>query len=184
MSTTIRRIRAGDGPLLRELRIAALTEAPYAFATKLGDERARPPEYFEETAVRHSLSETSTSFVASSGEGPIGMAGAFFDATTGRPFLCALWVAPAFRGKSIGGELVRSAIHWLAERGADHVYAWVADANQRAVGFYAKLGFVNTGVSESLLPNAEEMKHLYCKASACGVSTGQRSSAENNRDCA
>lgn len=145
-SLTVRRIAAGQGATLRELRTASLRDAPYAFDETLEEALSEQAETFDATAARHVVSEDSTSFILYTEGHPAGLISAYLDDTPRRKaFVCALWVAPAVRHLRGGELLVNTASDWLAERGAHEVHAWVTDANRNAMRFYEHLGFGPTG---------------------------------------
>jgi len=157
----IRRTEKDDAQIIRDLRIAALSDAPYAFGTKLEDVLREPFEKFISDAVRHSESDVSTSFIALSKNEPIGMIGAFFEQPSQRAFICSLWVKDTYRGGVVGSSLLRTAINWLAKRGAQECHAWVADLNSRAIKFYGTHNFLNSGIAQSLPSNPLDFEHLY-----------------------
>ncbi len=160
---TVRQTISSDGELLRSLRIASLKDAPFAFGAKLDEVLAQPAQAFYDAAVRHSISETSTSFIAFSGAQAIGTIGAFFEQLShNRAFICALWVAPQFRGGGRACTLVNVAVAWLFARGAGEVFAWVADNNMRALALYGKVGFLPTAVSQPLPSNEAQGETLLC----------------------
>jgi ribosomal protein S18 acetylase RimI-like enzyme len=159
--TTVVRTASTDGPLLRRLRIAALSDAPYAFGAKLTDVLGESPESFAATAARHAASETSTSFFLWVEGEPCGMVGAFFEQTPPRrAFVCALWIAPPYRGGSHAADLVHTACAWLRQRGAKEIFAWVADSNPGALAFYRKFGFQPTDERQRLASNIAESETL------------------------
>lgn len=134
--------------MLRQLRTASLRDAPHAFGdtrqggTPLSDD----PDVYTEVAVRHAVSDTTTSFILYTEGHPAGLIGAWFERDgTHRAFVSALWVAPAVRHLRGGELLVNAAIEWLASEGAALIYAWVPDANVTAMRFYERLGFGATG---------------------------------------
>lgn len=143
-SLTVRRIAADQGATLRELRTAALREAPYAFDETLEEALDEKTETFDAVAARHADSDASTSFILYTEGHPAGLIGAYFDDAR-KAFVCALWVAPAVRHLRGGELLVNTAGEWLTERGAHEIYAWVADANRNAMRFYERLRFGPTG---------------------------------------
>ena len=55
-SLTVRRIASDQGPELRELRAAALRDAPYAFDETLEEALSEQTETFDAAAVRHAVS--------------------------------------------------------------------------------------------------------------------------------
>jgi len=153
-SLTVRRIAADQGTTLRELRTAALREAPYAFGQTLEEALDENNETFEAVAARHAESDTSTSFILYTEGYPAGLIGAYFDGAR-KAFVCALWVAPAVRHLRGGELLVNTASEWLAEHGADEIHAWVTDVNRTAMRFYERLGFGPTG-DHARMPRAPE----------------------------
>lgn len=52
----------------------------------------------------------------------------------------SLFVEERFRGRGIGGELMRRALGWMDEMGATSRIVVVAEGNERAHAFYAKFG--------------------------------------------
>ncbi|HVW50847.1 MULTISPECIES: GNAT family N-acetyltransferase [unclassified Trinickia] len=160
-SLTVRRIAADQGATLRELRTAALRDAPDAFDETLEEALSEQAETFDAAAERHATSEVSASFILYTEGHPAGLVGAYFDDTPERKaFVCALWVAPAVRHLRGGELLVNTAGSWLAERGAHEIYAWVADANRNAMRFYEALGFGPTGEHQPIARAPQEGQSL------------------------
>ncbi len=160
-SLTVRRIASDQGPELRELRAASLRDAPYAFDETLEEALSEQAETFDAAAVRHAVSEASASFILYTEGHPAGLVGAYFDETAERKaFVCALWVAPAVRHLHGGELLVNTAAAWLAERGAQEIYAWIADANRNAMRFYQALGFGPTGEHQPIARAPQEWQTL------------------------
>jgi ribosomal protein S18 acetylase RimI-like enzyme len=87
----------------------ALTDAPYAFGSRLEDVLLEPNEKFELDAVRHSESNESTSFIAFDNEIPVGMVGAFFELPSQQAFICSLWVEPDCRSRLLATYLLEAA---------------------------------------------------------------------------
>ena len=77
-----------------------------------------------------------------------------------RASVCALWVAPAVRHLRGGELLVNGAAQWLAEQGAQEVYAWIADENRNAMRFYERLGFGPAGERRRIPGHAEQWETL------------------------
>lgn len=168
-SFSVRRAKADDAALIRGMRIASLTEAPYAFGAKLDDVLAQSECEFIETAERHSTSCSSTSFFLFSGADAVGTIGAFFEQEHAkRAFICALWVDPAHRGTSAATLLVATAAEWLKDQGAKAVFAWVADGNARAGAFYKRFGFVTTDEMQPLPSDPSQMETLLCFRTSAG----------------
>jgi GNAT superfamily N-acetyltransferase len=156
-SLTVRRIAPEQGDILRELRTAALREAPYAFGEKLEDALLAEASRFHEAAKRHANAPGSAIFLLYTEGHPAGLIAASFDeSAANRAFVHALWVAPAVRHLRGGELLVNAASQWLAEEGAHEVYAWIADENRTAMRFYERLGFGPTG-DRRVMPAHDEV---------------------------
>ncbi len=104
---TIRRLRAGEAARLRELRLRALRDAPYAFATSFAAAEARPAEHWEDFALKSEAAETQVTFIVAGDRAWVGMASAFVDSDdAGTAQLVQMWVAPESRGQGLGRRLV------------------------------------------------------------------------------
>ncbi|MGH3274049.1 MAG: GNAT family N-acetyltransferase [Streptosporangiaceae bacterium] len=173
----IRRLHPGDWAALRAMRLAALAEAPYAFASTLEREGA-----FDEQEWRSRLATTVHFGAWDPAPDPrdpdprlVGLAATFPErpAATERPeapeqpaapaspavtwHLVAMWVSPEHRGQGIADRLVAAVCELARARGAGQVALWVADANPRARVVYRRLGFRPTGQRGILRPGEPEL---------------------------
>ena len=129
----------------RALRLAALTEAPYAFGSTLGDTLADD----REARWRARLTTVPHNLVVVLAERDAGMVSlAAPDPMDGAPELISMWVAPEARGTGAADAAVEAV---LAVADAEHperpvVLSVFAD-NAAAVRLYARHGFVDGGVS-------------------------------------
>lgn len=144
---TIRAVRAGEGPRLRELRMRAMADAPGAFGSTLGHESEQPDEHW--SALAEGGHENGV-YVAIDDDAWIGMAaGRWFDRGRGIVQLWGMWVEPGHRGERIGERLVGSVRGWATTNGAHFMRLGVMDASP-AIPFYERLGFVLTGETKPL----------------------------------
>ena len=106
------------------------------------------PHWIETLRGRVHRDRIPTTFVAMAGDEPIGSVSIVErDMSTHPdlgPWLAAVYVAPAFRGRSVGSELVRQAVRRAAELGAARVYLYTDDA----AGFYERLGWSTVAEEE------------------------------------
>lgn len=129
---------------VRTIRLRALQDAPYAFASTYEREAA-----FVESDWAGRLTSGSSTFLARVGGKTVGIC-------TGLPprramaELVAMWVDPVARGTGVAAELVRAVLAWATDEGAVRVHLWVAETNERARRFYEKLDFVLTGEQQPL----------------------------------
>jgi len=163
-SLKVRRLTADQGSLLRELRIAGLREAPYAFGATLQDALSQDAAAFDRLALHLAGADDDACFVLYTEGQPAGLVDAYFDDhPQRRAFIRALWVAPAVRHLRGGELLVATASQWLIERGAAQIYAWVADMNTNAMGFYERLGFISSGDRQPLQSDTQQWETLLTK---------------------
>ena len=147
-SQVVKRIRADQWRILRDVRLRALEEAPYAFGTTLAEGEKRTDRDWQDMARDHATLSDRASFMAYVGADPCGMAGCY-RTTSDTVVLTAMWVAPEFRGQKIGEQIVRAVIKWAREGGASTLEAWVSE-NNPASFFYQKIGFEETCLTEPL----------------------------------
>ncbi len=138
----LRILSPDDWPLWREVRLAALAEAPEAFGATYeywsgeGDTEAR---------WRSRLRDVPCNVVSMDGERPTGQAsGTALDAE-GRVELISMWVAPPARGTGVGDALVAAVVAWARGVGASAVRLGVREGNKAAIGLYVRAGFVALG---------------------------------------
>jgi RimJ/RimL family protein N-acetyltransferase len=140
----LRRVQEGDAAALRELRLRALQEATYAFATRFEEASARPAEYWE-AWTRKPAGEQVT-IVAVDRERWVGMASGWLpEQTPGRAWLAHLWVDPGVRRAGLGLELIEAVAGWARERGMTALELSVTTNNPGAAALYARAGFAETG---------------------------------------
>lgn len=149
----IARLHAGDGARLRDVRLRALADAPYAFSSSLVREEALGPEFWEERVTQSEIGESGAVFIATEDGQDVGMAGGFLDgAETPLATLWGMWVDPLARQGGVGQALVEAVLVWAREAGADDLRLAVTDCEESrpAAALYRKLGFQDTGEREPL----------------------------------
>jgi GNAT superfamily N-acetyltransferase len=144
---TVRAVRAGEGPRLRELRMRAMADAPGAFGSTPEEETEQPEERWSGLAdggVQGGV------YVAIDEDSWIGMAaGHWFARERGVVQLWGMWVEPARRGEGIGERLVAAVRGWATTHGARFIRLGVIDGSP-AIPLYERLGFVLTGETKPL----------------------------------
>jgi ribosomal protein S18 acetylase RimI-like enzyme len=142
----VREITADDWELMRDVRLAALAEAPYAFGSTYAREVA-----FGEPQWRGRINERSVMFFADddpAAAAPAGLAGVY--AEDGAADLVSMWVRPGGRGRGAGEALVAAAAGWARARGFGTLFLWVTESNAPAVRLYERCGFAATGERQPL----------------------------------
>jgi ribosomal protein S18 acetylase RimI-like enzyme len=142
----VREITADDWELMRDVRLAALAEAPSAFGSTYAREAG-----FTEERWRGRISERSVTFFAheeTADATPAGLVGVYVE--DGAAELVSMWVRPAARGLGVGEALVEAAAAWAKTRDFGPLSLWVTESNAPAVRLYERLGFTPTGERQPL----------------------------------
>jgi GNAT superfamily N-acetyltransferase len=139
---------------MRDIRLAALQEAPSAF----GSTYAREAPFTQEQWLARLTDRAVTylAYVPGSAE-PAGIAGVYLldddDDGSRRPEVVSMWVRPAARGQKVGEELVQATADWTRSRGFDALALWVTEPNAPARRLYERCGFTPTGERQPLPSN-------------------------------
>ena len=141
----VREVTAGDWELMRDVRLAALAEAPYAFGSTYAREAA-----FTEAQWRGRISERSVTYFAYDPRDatPAGLAGVYVEDLV--PMVVSMWVRPAFRGRRVGEALIEATVSWAKARSFATLVLWVTESNAPARRLYERCGFTPTGESQPL----------------------------------
>ncbi|NPD04800.1 GNAT family N-acetyltransferase [Nocardioides sp. zg-1308] len=148
------RIGPDDWAELRDVRLAALLDAPGAFG-------ARHADWADATEQRWRarLADVALTVVARSDTGPVGVvSGAESEDVVE---LISMWVAPGERGTGLAGRLIDHVVTWAADRGRT-TCLMVRDDNAAAIRAYARAGFVDLGVPAGQpddVPRERRMQH-------------------------
>ena len=142
MGVTVRRVRADEGLRLREIRLAALADAPTAFTTTLEEMVDKPVAFWTDRVTTNSEGNAAATFLAESDGEWVGMVAGWRE-TADQPWveLVSMWVAPVARGTGAGRALVEQVVDWSAEIGIERVELWVTRGNDPAIALYERCGF-------------------------------------------
>lgn len=127
--------------VLREVRLATLADAPYAFGSSLEEEQV-----LAEAEWRARAGELAF-FVALDGDDAVGVAAGaqLREPDPSVRMLRSMWVSPPYRGLGVADALVDAVVEWARSEGATTLSLWATEHAQRARAFYVRLGFVPTG---------------------------------------
>jgi GNAT superfamily N-acetyltransferase len=140
---SVRRAVLGDEPILREVRLQALSDAPDAFGSTYERELTRT------TADWQRWMSPGVTFILYDPVGARGIVAGMRDETDPAVVhLMAMWVHPKIRGSGGGDQLVTAVIAWARSEGAKLVRRRVIQGNDRARRFYERMGFCITGQEE------------------------------------
>ena len=162
----LRRIRKHEAVRLRELRLRALRDAPHAFATSFERAQDRPPQHWEDFAVKSEVAESQVTLVVVDDARWLAMTSCFLDKQDpNTAWLAQMWVEPESRGLGLGRRLVEAAADWARARGVTRLKTSVSEDNVAAEALYKAVGFHPTGERGRLAsnPSVEEVnliRHL------------------------
>jgi GNAT superfamily N-acetyltransferase len=145
-SLEVKQLTADDWQIDRELRLAALADAPFAFASNLADE-----ERISADAWRERLANR-VKFHARLDGVDVGAIGVFLNKNGTTAELVAMWVHPIARGQGAGDALVQAVLSWARDAGATEVHLWLASGNVAAERLYARNGFVPSDEEQPIDP--------------------------------
>jgi ribosomal protein S18 acetylase RimI-like enzyme len=148
VSPAVRRLRAHEADLLRDVRLRALSDAPMAFGSTLAREQGYEPETWERWAAASAAGERQAIFIARPAAGMA--SGVIDDEEPAVAHLYAMWVAPEARGTGAGRALLDAVVAWAADRGAERLTTSVTEGNAAAAALYTAAGFADTGRREPL----------------------------------
>jgi ribosomal protein S18 acetylase RimI-like enzyme len=140
-----------DWKTWRELRLAALTEAAYAFGSQLADWQGAGDR--EERWRARLAIPGSHNLVAILDGQPVGMASGVPTGEDRIVELISMYVTPPGRGRGVGDYLVRAVEQWARRTGAATLRLSVAEGNENAAALYARSGFRDTGEAGDLMPD-------------------------------
>jgi ribosomal protein S18 acetylase RimI-like enzyme len=155
-------LTSSDWKLWRELRLAALAEAPHAFGSTLsdwtgdGDREARWRARLEIPG--------SHNVVAVLDRHAVGMVSGVPSNEDSVVELISMWVSPAVRGRGFGDHLIGAVDQWARRSGATIVKLAVRPDNHPAILLYQRNGFVATGELGELTPDGITREHVMAKA--------------------
>ena len=146
---------AGDEALLREMRLAALTDSPRAFGSTLEREKVRTGADW-----RRWFSPGVTYFWIDDAGAGAGIVAAVVDRDSRSAELVSMWVRPDQRGRGLGDAMVAAVIAWAEEHGLSLRLQVVQD-NAPAVRLYERHGFSPTGDADVRPDGVRELKMMH-----------------------
>ncbi len=138
-SVTVEPVIPDDWRRWRDLRLAALRDAPEAFGSSYADWRDA-----DEQRWRERISAPGHLMVASLDGAPVGMVG-YGEPRAGVVELISMWVQPDARGRGVGDALVETVVERARAVGAGTVELCVMEGNEPAERLYSRHGFTRTG---------------------------------------
>jgi ribosomal protein S18 acetylase RimI-like enzyme len=146
MEAVVTRVRRGDWPLIRDLRLRALQTDPSSFGSTYQAEAAYSEQQWRDWAAEDAVGDEYATLIARQGEQPIGMVAAYRDEVQRNLFhIVAMWVAPEGRRAGIGRLLLREIEIWIRSCGGTAAQLFVTTAASAARHLYESAGYAPDG---------------------------------------
>jgi GNAT superfamily N-acetyltransferase len=143
----VRATTIADWQALREIRLQALRDAPYAFSSTSAREATLPEDEWHRRATRDG------SFLAFLPEvSPAGLGGGYLE-TPDTAELVSMFVRPQARGRGVGEAIIDAVAAWARQQDATTVHLWVTETNKHARLLYERCGFTATAERQPLPSN-------------------------------
>jgi ribosomal protein S18 acetylase RimI-like enzyme len=131
----VRALEGDDWQVFRQIRLAALQDAPEAFASSYGEERDLDEEFWRLRLGR------SSRLLAELDDEPVGIVSVGRAREDDVAELFGMWVVPSQRGRGVAWQLTEAAAEHARGQGRRAVKLWVSTDNGRAVAFFSSYGF-------------------------------------------
>ncbi|MFF4414945.1 GNAT family N-acetyltransferase [Streptosporangium sp. NPDC001559] len=157
----VRVLSSDDWPLWRELRLAALAEAPTAFGARLADWQG---EGDREDRWRRRLEIPGSHNVIAVLDGALaGMVSGIPGGDADTVELISMWVSPQARRRGVARRLIQEVERWAVLRRATTLRLCVTPGNDEADALYRSHGFKDTGELGDLLDDGESREVVMTK---------------------
>lgn len=153
-------LKAHEAELCKTLRLRALKDSPFAFSQTWEETIGLDDEYW--SLITQSMVEPNKQrmFIARDEHEYIASLYALLDANdkaAGR--IGGMWVDSCKRGKGVGRKLFLSVKSWAESLALKRIKLWVEDTDDSARLFYARLGFLETGIKDYSKKKLCEMQY-------------------------
>jgi ribosomal protein S18 acetylase RimI-like enzyme len=163
----LRVLTPDDWQIWREVRLAALAEAPHAFGSRLEDWQG-DGDRGERWRARLAAPGSYNVIAVLDGR-PVGMVSGMPTGEPGVAELISMWVDPAARGKRVGDRLVQAVEGWARQLPADVLKLAVVQDNDAAAALYRRNGFEDTGEAGDLMPDGVRRERIMAKKLAPSI---------------
>ena len=152
----IRKFTSDEWPAYRDVRLAALKEAPDAFGSTYEESIGRLDEQWRDRLIGIDP-KLDCPLGAFKDGGVVGLAwGSIEQGNRTRADLYQMWTSPDCRGEGAARRLLNEVIDWATQQGAVELVLGVTVGNTAAESLYRSAGFVAFGEPERLRPGADK----------------------------
>jgi ribosomal protein S18 acetylase RimI-like enzyme len=142
---TITRFTPQQWLVYRALRLGSLAEAPDAFGAQLAEQQDWPEALWKMRLEAGIFSDDALPLLAQCDGGPAGLIWGKVEGAGPDVHVYQVWVAPAYRGRSVGKALLDAVIAWGRTKNARAIHLSVALTATAATRLYQRAGFIAIG---------------------------------------
>jgi ribosomal protein S18 acetylase RimI-like enzyme len=159
-AVTVTRFVPQQWLVYKALRLASLADAPDAFGAVLADQQKWPDQLWKMRLEAGIFSDDACPLLARCDGGPAGLiwgkveTGAASSGAAPEIHIYQVWVAPAYRGRSVGKALLDAVIDWARSKHARAIHLSVGTTATAAMRLYQRAGFVAVGRPQLLRDGA------------------------------
>ena len=143
----VRRIRPDEMEAYRDVRLRALRLVPYAFGTTFADASSRDDDAWRASTARLCRPDIA-GFVLDRGDGTFGGLVSVTIEDPAAAEVNQMWLDEDLRGGEWGAALLGACEAFAAAGGVRRLMLWAAASNERALRFYRRCGYLDTGRTE------------------------------------
>lgn len=140
----VRPIWPHEWEAVKAIRLEALQDTPSAYVTTHAEAAAYEDQVWIDRARDSALGQNQLTVLGLSGDQPVALNIGLLKRRRTVLVFVSVFISPAFRGRGIGERTFSLLEDWGREKGASEASLWVEDSNDRARGFYEKIGFAQT----------------------------------------
>ncbi len=150
----VRAVTVDDWPQLRTIRLEALRDTPNAYSTTYDEAVAFPDSLWIERATASVAGVDQLTVLGFGGDKVVSLAIGLLreqhDALV--TVVVSVYVTPSVRGTGTADRMFPLIHAWGEARGSSQASLWVEETNDRAIGFYERLGYTMT-LDRARIPN-------------------------------
>jgi GNAT superfamily N-acetyltransferase len=162
-SIDIRRFEPNEWRTYMDLRLRSLAESPDAFGSTLELEQQRILEEWRSRLSAGAMSSTDLPLLAQCDLSPAGLAWARISPTESSvASLFQMWVAPEFRGRGLGTQLLQAAISWARTQKVAALHLGVTVGDTPSMRLYSAAGFQLNGAMQPLREGSHVLAQPMC----------------------
>ena len=142
----VRAVTVDDWPQLRAIRLEALRDTPSAYSMTYDEAVAFPDSLWTERAAASVAGVDQLTVLGFDGDKAVSLAIGLLRKQQEAlvTVVVSVYISPSVRGTGLGDRMFPLIHTWGEAHGSSQASLWVEETNDRAIGFYERLGYTMT----------------------------------------